>query len=53
MKENWLDELEAQIFDGVDMDDDDALLDALSEFETTAKVIKALEENDSVLTING
>lgn len=49
MKENWIDELEAQILDGVDLDDDDAFYGALGEFEATAKVIKALEENDSVL----
>lgn len=49
MKENWVDELEAQIFDSVDVDDDNAFYGALGEFEATAKVIKALEENDSVL----
>lgn len=52
MKKNLVDELEAQIFDGVDMDDDDAFYSALGEFEATAKVIKALDENDSAQTTN-
>ena len=42
MKENWINELEAQIFEGIDLDDDDAFYDALSEFETTAKVINVM-----------
>lgn len=42
MKENWINELEAQIFNGVDMDDEDAFFDALSEFETTANLIKVM-----------
>ena len=46
---NKVNELEQKFFNEIDLDDDNAFYTALSEFETTAKVIKALEENDSVL----
>lgn len=44
MKKNWINELEAQIFNGVDMDDDDAFYEALGVYENVSTLIQAMYE---------